>query len=68
MPVTASRWPISNGSNSQNVFRCDMVLEMSRVAPKQRDPIFTSNGIGMETGRWNQNIERHRYEKQAACL
>lgn len=68
MPVTASRWPITNGSTSQNVFRCDMVLEMSRVAPKQRGPIFASNVMRMETGRRNQNIERRRYEKQAACL
>lgn len=37
MPVTASKWPITNGSTSQNVFRCDMVLEMSRVAPKPED-------------------------------
>lgn len=69
MPVTASRWPITNGSTSQNVFRCDMVLEMSRVAPKPEDrPHF-----GLE---WNRDGNREAepkhwktwYEKQVACL
>lgn len=57
-PVTASGWPITKGSTSQNVFRRDMVLEMSRVAPKHEDRPRPHFGL-----EWNRDGNREAEPK-----